>query len=351
MFEMNTTVGDFQIVRPLFELDQEESLKWIAAIHTRTSENREAILAKLLKIGQGVSKIKKRGASFGDFFHQRWDEMEIYPSSHFGKRSQLFDKIASEVFEQFYPEGAQLPPHLVHVTCTGYVAPSAAQKIASLRRADTLITHTYHMGCYAAIPALRIATGFPGSVDIVHTEICSLHLNPDLHEMEQLVVQTLFADGFIKYTLHNGDRPGFKVLHLAEMIIPDSTKTMRWVCEEWGLKMTLSKELPVKIARAIPSFVEKLKIASGILPGSEVFFAIHPGGPRIIEQVSTVLGLKEFQFEHSQAVLYNHGNMSSATVPHIWEKLWNDPAVHERAYVISLAFGPGLTLAGGVFQK
>jgi predicted naringenin-chalcone synthase len=57
---------------------------------------------------------------------------------------------------------------------------------------------------------VRIATGFStqdGSsgeargaearVDIVHTELCSLHLQPLRHEAEQLVIQSLFADGCI----------------------------------------------------------------------------------------------------------------------------------------------------------
>ena len=86
--------------------------------------------------------------------------------------------------------------------------PSAAQRLVAAKGwgAATRVTHAYHMGCYAAFPALRMAAGFlsaPDSlrasglkrVDVVHTEMCSLHMNPLHHAAEQLVVQSLFADG------------------------------------------------------------------------------------------------------------------------------------------------------------
>lgn len=340
---MNTRVGRFQIVRPQFELEQEATLRWIANAHARAGK---ADLLKLLcKIGCGKDKIQRRGLSVADFSHERWDEMEVYPDSLFGKRSAVFDQIATDAIEKLYPLKAPFPEHLIHVTCTGYVAPSPAQKVVSKRNSKTSVIHAYHMGCYGAIQALKIARHSPDAVDIVHTEVCSLHFNPTLHEMEQLVVQTLFADGFIKYTVHE---EGFKILKLADEIIPDSTDTMHWSCTEWGLKMKLAKDVPTRIAKALPAFVKNLLDFS---PKEPVYFAIHPGGPRIIEQIAQILGLKKEQFAHSKAVLQNYGNMSSATLPHIWEALWCDKTIKQRSYIVSLAFGPGLTLAGALFQK
>jgi predicted naringenin-chalcone synthase len=356
---MSTTISDFHVIRPEFELDQEDSVKWLAAIHTEASkdpERHDAFLAVLRKIGLGEQKIQKRGVSIKDCFHRDWKSMEIYHTSTkpegagFGQRSEFFDRVASEVMERFYAENSPIPAHLVHVTCTGYVAPSPAQKLVSMRNAghQTMITHAYHMGCYASIPALRIAKGYGEPVDIVHTEICSLHLNPNLHEMGQLVVQTLFADGFIKYTVSPSEKPGFRILELDERIIPESIDSMHWKCHDWGLKMKLEREVPVLIARAIPSFVAKL--LAGIEPGRDIYFAIHPGGPKIIQQVGAILELKPEQFAHSLWVLQNYGNMSSATLPHVWERLWEDQKIKNGSYVVSLAFGPGLTLAGGVFE-
>src|SRR5262249_2307540 len=94
-------------------------------------------------------------------------------------RMQLYSAAVNAYLASEY-EREEPPDDLIHVTCTGYVSPSAAQNLVATRGwgARTRVTHAYHMGCYAALPALRIAAGFvaSGSVraDVVHTELCSL---------------------------------------------------------------------------------------------------------------------------------------------------------------------------------
>jgi alkylresorcinol/alkylpyrone synthase len=79
-------------------------------------------------------------------------------------------------------------------------------------------------------------------------------------------------------------------------------------------------------------------------------FTIHLGGPKIIEQVSDALGLHPEQSAASHTVLRNYGNMSSATLPHVWSEILESGAVLPGQLVASLAFGPGLTICGGLFQ-
>jgi predicted naringenin-chalcone synthase len=43
--------------------------------------------------------------------------------------------------------------------------------------------------------------------------------------------------------------------------------------------------------------------------------------------------------------------MSSATLPHVWMRVLADERVAPGTLVASLAFGPGLTCAGGLFEK
>jgi predicted naringenin-chalcone synthase len=50
----------------------------------------------------------------------------------------------------------------------------------------------------------------------------------------------------------------------------------------------------------------------------------------------------------SHKVLRERGNMSSATLPHIWKEIL-DLDLKSGTRVVSLAFGPGLTLFGAVF--
>ena len=341
---MGFVLTDFQTIRPEHILSQQQTLDWIAKAHTAAQKEPSfysEIREKLLRLGLGPDKIQQRGVVIRDCLHENWEEMETY-NGCFGKRMQLFDKTVTNVFEQFYSEKS-LPDHLIHVTCTGYVSPSGAQKIAAKSQTPITVTHAYHMGCYAAFPAIRMAMGLSSSVDVVHTEVCTLHMNPYLHDTGQLIVQTLFADGFIKYTVQK-EGPGLKVVSLYEEIIPDSNWAMSWGCESWGLKMTIAKEVPVLIARALPKFLEKLGASS-----KAALFAIHPGGPKIIEQVAKILELEPWQIAHSRKILQTCGNMSSATLPHIWDLMLKDENIKDGTPIISLAFGPGLTLSGGVF--
>jgi predicted naringenin-chalcone synthase len=50
-------------------------------------------------------------------------------------------------------------------------------------------------------------------------------------------------------------------------------------------------------------------------------------------------------------ILQNFGNMSSATLPHIWEAMLGDIKVPNQALIVSLAFGPGLTISGALLEK
>jgi predicted naringenin-chalcone synthase len=366
---MHPVLTDFQVIRPKHEGTQESLLEWMSHAHARAENDpslQPSLKHQLFKIGIGPEKIQTRSFQLQDLFHSNWEEMEIYAlkEGERGKgakeRTLLFERETDAIFEQFYPDGSAHPSHIVHVTCTGYVAPSPAQKLVSMRHwgKHTVVTHAYHMGCYASIPALRIAAGYKrGSTDIVHTELCSLHMNPLLHNAEQLVIQTLFADGFIKYSLADAptaDSPALQILAIHEEILPDSRESMTWKCEDWGTKMTIAREVPQLIAQGIIPFMESLANQAGFsfeTLKKSALFAIHPGGPKIIEQISQILELSPLQTQHSREILRTHGNMSSATLPHIWNHMLHSEVCPKDSLIVSVAFGPGLSISGAIFQK
>jgi predicted naringenin-chalcone synthase len=113
--------------------------------------------------------------------------------------------------------------------------------------------------------------------------------------------------------------------------------------------MTLSRDVPNRIGGVLKPFLHALTGGTGISPADIV--AVHPGGPKIIEGVQQALALSDEQVRCSQEVLYDRGNMSSVTLPTIWSRLLRDPSIQPGTRVISLAFGPGLTIAGAVFRR
>lgn len=375
----------FEIQRPTYETDQGRLLDWVAEAHGRAEGRREGLgadaqaefaarIRRLLgRVGCGSDKIHRRGHVIRDVDVPPRDA-EIYDLEEHaaGKgtaaRNRFYAAEVARYFERTYAAVTEAPSDLVHVSCTGYVSPSGAQTMVAARGwgALTRITHAYHMGCYAAFPALRMAAGAlslpvalascrPARVDIVHTELCSLHFDPSEHSLEQLVVQSLFADGFIRYSLvPDGRGPGLQVLAVDEQLLPDSAGAMAWELGNHGMHMTLSPEVPELIAGSVRAFVLRLFERAGIDAASAMgttIFAIHPGGPKIIDRICAVLELADSQVAASRQVLAEFGNMSSATLPHVWARLAADCTIAPGTVVASLAFGPGLTLAGALLRR
>jgi predicted naringenin-chalcone synthase len=401
--------------RPQYVSLQTHGLDWLAAAHTYAEFERRKALGNdldfepdafhsymrkaLSRFGCGPEKIEKRAHITEDFLHFDWGKMEVYnlknsPSgADLSRRSEVFQREVWKAFQEYYlpcNEGssqAQVeaqwgpPGDVIHVSCTGYVSPSAAQRIVLEKgwQASTTVTHAYHMGCYASVPAVRTGVGFLGGsnyapqvlqtkkyVDVVHSEACTLHLNPLLHSPEQLVVQSLFSDGFIRYRLTSdrsiavelseasGEAGVFQVCALREEIIPQSLSAMTWGLSPFGFSMTLSREVPQLIANALVPFLDRL-FAQAELSFFELKdlcqFAVHPGGPKIVEKVEELLSLQPHQTQSSQAVLKEYGNMSSATLPHVWKHLAERSNVAMGTWVVSLAFGPGLTVCGALMRK
>jgi predicted naringenin-chalcone synthase len=380
-------LSGFVTTRPPYVMVQAHILDWLACAHAQSEaaimgldaagrDDFAATIARLLgRVACSADSIATRASVLPDFttcdrdgsvVNMLYDDPHASvaePSPHgrcASTRIRLFARVVDTYFARQYGGEADAPDDLIHVTCTGYVSPSGAQKLVAARGwgARTRVTHAYHMGCYAALPALRIAAGFVAGgsarVDIVHTELCTLHLDPADHRIEQLVVQSLFADGLIRYSMVAGDDgPGLRPVAACEVVVPDSADAMRWVPSEWGMQMTLARDVPERIASVLREVVTELFRRAGleIAAMRRCVFAVHPGGPKIIDRVRDVLELEEAQVGTSRAVLRDHGNMSSATLPHIWMRLLGDPQVPRGTLIASLAFGPGLTVGGALLEK
>jgi predicted naringenin-chalcone synthase len=371
---MPIVLHTFQCLLPAYVTPQSAIHDWLAHAHAaaQTGSEQAPAAARLRRafdrFGCDPERIARRFHALEDFTHQDWARMRIFnltdhPEGRgLAARMDCFAEVTSQVFASLYADEAVAPEHLIHVTCTGYVAPSAAQRlVASKGWLTTVVTHAYHMGCYAAFPAIRQAVGFlladgaAGRADVVHTELCTLHLNPALHDPEQLVIQSLFADGFARYTVATQapERPHFELVAMREELLPDSSEAMTWRCADWGFHMTLARDVPQRLAQALPGFVAQLAAKAGCTEADvrRARFAIHPGGPKIIEQVQAALELEDAQVEASRRVLRAYGNMSSATLPYVWAEMLADDTVADGTLVVSLAFGPGLTLCGNLLVK
>jgi len=114
---------------------------------------------------------------------------------------------------------------------------------------------------------------------------------------------------------------------------------MDWDVTDLGFRMGLSPRVPDVLSRHVEGVVDELLTGAGLSVEDVAGWAVHPGGPRILDVVRDELGLAEEQIAASRRVLAEHGNCSSATVLLVLEEL-----ADVDGPVVAMAFGPGLTL-------
>ncbi len=90
--------------------------------------------------------------------------------------------------------------------------------------------------------------------------------------------------------------------------------------------------------------VEDLLAPHGLTAADVPGWAVHPGGPRIVEVVQKKLALSDEQVAESQGVLRDCGNCSSPTVMLVLERMVAGGRLERGDKVVAMAFGPGLTL-------
>jgi alkylresorcinol/alkylpyrone synthase len=236
----------------------------------------------------------------------------------------------------------------VVASCTGYSTPGLDIRLArDLGMAsDVQRLFVGHMGCYAAIPALGAASDFVVArgrpAVLLCLELTSLHLQPPGNDVQQLVVHALFGDAASAVVLRPGDVPGgLTVVDVAAQTDVTTADHMTWDVTDLGFRMGLSPRVPDVLAEHVRAMVTGLLARHDLEIGDVAGWAVHPGGPRILDVVGEQLELPDEALHASRAVLAEYGNCSSATVLLVLDAL---PPMPSGAHVVALAFGPGLTL-------
>lgn len=243
--------------------------------------------------------------------------------------------------------------HLITVSCTGMYAPGLDIEILEELQLSTSIQRTAinFMGCYAAFNGLKAADAFckadPGArVLVVCTEICTIHFQKS-RQQDHLVSNALFGDGAAAVLLQ-AQATSNTCLRLDSFhcdLVTNGKKEMAWHISDFGFEMTLSSYVPDMIRQGIRQLTQNLLHQLSLALPDIRFFAIHPGGRKILECIERELGLSKQDNRFAYQVLQQFGNMSSATVLFVLKALLSAVGPEQDGEpVLSFAFGPGLTL-------
>ena len=340
-----------------------------------------AFMERVTSIPQGIRKriprIYEQSAidyrySCIDDYTREVDDFEFFPRSQdlkpapsTSKRNvkyrdsaiPLAEKVATEALADAGVERADVT-HVIAVSCTGFFAPGL--DIELVKRlglpSDAQRTFIGFMGCYAAFNGLRVAHSFCASnpdavVLLVCVELCTLHFQVD-DTLESAVVNALFSDGAaaaVVQAVPEGEADGgLAYIEGRAALHEDSMEDMTWEVGDTGFMMGLSSRVPHVIAGELPGYLDALLGSHDLTPDDVGFWAIHPGGKAIVDKAKDVLRLSDDDVSDSLEVLRLHGNMSSPTILFVLKRMLER---RTKEYGVALAFGPGLTIEGALFQR
>ncbi|WP_219418344.1 type III polyketide synthase [Pseudonocardia nigra] len=243
------------------------------------------------------------------------------------------------------------------VSCTGYTTPGLDIRVAADlgMAADVQRLLVGHMGCYAAIPGLGAvadhvaARGRPAVA--LCLELTSLHVQPPTADRDQVVAHALFGDAAAAVVVLPGKpRAGLEVVDVAALTDAATADRMTWDVTDLGFRMGLSPEVPGVLARHVAGMVSGLLDRHGLTVADVDAWAVHPGGPRILDTVADRLDLPDGALDASHDVLAERGNCSSATVLLVLDALRARGRPRPGRAAVAMAFGPGLTLYAALLR-
>lgn len=249
--------------------------------------------------------------------------------------------------------------HLIVVSCTGMYAPGLDIDLVNELelRSNTERLCINFMGCYAAFNAIKqgdyiCRSQADASVLIVCTELCSIHFQKNNTE-DNILANALFADGSAALLMKSkpSSRINLKVKSFFADLATEGANDMAWKIGDFGFEMLLSSYVPDIINKGIHQLIQKLLDQTKIDRTEIDYFAIHPGGKKILEAIEKALKIQPVQNACAYHVLNQYGNMSSPTVLFVLKELFNSFGLADHSKkVLSVAFGPGLTLESMILE-
>ena len=156
----------------------------------------------------------------------------------------------------------------------------------------------------------------------------------------------LFGDG-CGACLVSAEPSGLSLGRFQATVIPRSADLITWRIGDQGFEMHLSGQVPGRIRRWLREH------GSALLDNRTVhdfaLWAVHAGGRSILDAVQHGLSLPPDALCFSRDVLRDFGNMSSATLVFVLDRILRASAAGGDG--MAMAFGPGLTVETFAFHR
>ncbi|MCX2494806.1 type III polyketide synthase [Pedobacter sp. PF22-3] len=245
---------------------------------------------------------------------------------------------------------AQDLDYIITVSCTGIMIPSLDAYLINLLklRQDIIRLPVTEMGCAAGVSGMIYAKNFlkanPGkraAVIAVESPTATFQLND--FSMANIVSAAIFGDGAACVLLSSDSADTGPEILAEEMYhFYDAEEMMGFKLTNTGLQMVLDVAVPETIANHFPDIIHPFLKKNGLEINDIDHLIFHPGGKKIIQTVEELFGQLGKNINDTKEVLRLYGNMSSATVLYVLERMMDKkPMPGEKGLMLS--FGPGFS--------
>ena len=282
---------------------------------------------------------------------------EVFSKSSFEEKNDIYIREGIKLGKRCLSEAlmkadwkAEDVDFLITVSCTGIMIPSLdAYLINALGlRNDVVRLPVTEMGCAAGVSGIIYAKNFlkanPGKrAAVVAIESPTATFQLDDFSMANIVSAAIFGDGAACVLLSShSDDSGPEIIDEEMYHFYDSEQLMGFRLTNSGLQMVLDIEVPAKIEEHFPAILEPFLEKNHLKIEDIDHLIFHPGGKKIVNLVESLFGKYGKNIHDTKEVLRLFGNMSSATVLYVLERVLEQKPAHGEKGLL-LSFGPGFS--------
>lgn len=308
----------------------------------------ERFIRKVKKIFEGALVDKR---------YSIMDPVEVFTTTSFESRNDIYVREMIDLGEKVLVKAlakANWKPtdldYIITVSCTGIMIPSLdAYLINKVQlRQDIVRLPVTEMGCAAGISGIIYAKDFlkanPGkraAVIAVESPTATFQLND--YSMANIVSAAIFGDGAACVLLSsNEEDEGPEIVDEQMYHFYNNIHMMGFKLTNMGLQMVLDVEVPETISLHFPDIIHPFLEKNEVTINDIDHLIFHPGGKKIVQTVEDLFSDLGKNINDTKEVLRLYGNMSSATVLYVLERIMdNQPAKGEKGLMLS--FGPGFS--------
>ena len=312
------------------------------------SGQEERFIKKVKKIFEGAAVDKR---------YSIMDPEEVFTATSFEEKNDIYTRevilLGEQVLEKALTKAAWDPQtldYIITVSCTGIMIPSLdAYLINKMKlRQDIVRLPVTEMGCAAGISGIIYAKNFlkanPGKrAAVIAVESPTATFQLDDYSMPNIVSAAIFGDGAACCLLSScEDDKGPEIIDEQMYHFYDAEHMMGFKLTNNGLQMVLDIEVPDTIASHFGDIIHPFLKKNNLQIEDLDHMIFHPGGKKIVTTVEALFSGLGKNIDDTKEVLKQYGNMSSATVLYVLERIMEkNPKLGEKGLMLSI--GPGFS--------